>query len=237
MVDTADIARPYSCHLLEFSVLPGGARLGNIYVAGDADELRECVDGDWEEGADGYLILWYGALLHLWTVQHGAIVAGLDLHPYLRTGDARCDLAVARVLDGSDDEERRETVQEVLMAYAEAERPTASGLPVVARMFDLFDRIDADPADSDALAELDRILDLVEGGDPPASYDGVSVEGLHIDWDAVPVPALHEPVLREGRVSVRWGDASLRHRASHLHHSTPTSEGTDFEHGFTEGGG
>lgn len=93
-----DEGPPRSCYLLEFSVLPGGVRLGHVHAGGDLGELLEAFGRDWEEAGEmfGHLVLSYGAVLHLWIVQQGVIVGGIDLHPFLRTGDGRCDWALDR---------------------------------------------------------------------------------------------------------------------------------------------
>ncbi|GAA2422375.1 hypothetical protein GCM10010191_37670 [Actinomadura vinacea] len=85
-----------SCYLLEFSVGPGGSRLGDVYAASDLAALRETFEGRWGDGYDHvipYQLMWYGAVLHLWVVQKGRIVEGFVLRPYLRSGDPACDSA------------------------------------------------------------------------------------------------------------------------------------------------
>lgn len=44
-LDVARSGPPLSCYLLEFSVRPGGARLGDIYAGATLDALRETCGG------------------------------------------------------------------------------------------------------------------------------------------------------------------------------------------------
>lgn len=79
-----------SCYLLEYSVEPGGARHAHLYTHATLDGLRELMGDE----VDPHKILWYRAVLHLWVVQEGRIVQGIDLHPLHTTATpttiARC---------------------------------------------------------------------------------------------------------------------------------------------------
>src|SRR5687767_3565385 len=91
--------RRVSCYLLEFSVGPGGARQGDVHAARDVAALRAAFEGRYDDDDVAYLTLWYGAVLHLWVVGAGGVLAGgFDLHPFLRTGDAGHDATVAAIL-------------------------------------------------------------------------------------------------------------------------------------------
>ncbi len=169
---------PHSCYLLEFSVSPGGARLGDVFVG--------------------------------------------------RTGDDRCDRALARVIAGRD-----AAVNTVLDGY---EFDTVLASPLLTRVFEFQDRIAADADDSEARAELDRILEAAGDGRAPTSYDGVTVEGLGLDWDALAaaVQPLREPILDGGWVGVRWADPGLRHPESYLHVYTDPAEPEDLHLGLND---
>lgn len=237
---------PHSCYLLEFSVSPGGARQGDVHVAPTLDGLRESFERR-ADGADGYLVMQYGAVLHLWIVQQGEIVEGIDLHPFLRTGDARCDEALARVLamsahdrddalfdedddeeghddedrDGEDeddgDEERSGSAERVAALIMEPfDFSPERSLPLLAHAFALHDRSVAD--DAAARAELDRILADAKAEKVPESFDGVTVDGLALGWDALAqvLPPLREPVLATRWVEVRWADGVRKHPETYL---------------------
>ncbi|WP_158642450.1 hypothetical protein [Actinomadura sp. WAC 06369] len=230
---------PHSCYLLEFSVSPGGARQGDVHVAPTLDLLRESFERR-AHGADGYLVMLYGAVLHAWVVQEGEIVQGVDLHPFLRTGDERCDAALARVLalsaddlddyddedeDDEDDEEETEETEEtegdetggiVARILEPYDFSPERSLPLLAHAFDLHERsLDGDAA---ARAELDRILADADAGKAPESFGGVTVDRLALDWEAVAaaLPPLREPVLATKWLGVRWADGAERHPETYL---------------------
>ncbi|MEV5825751.1 hypothetical protein AB0L25_09260 [Spirillospora sp. NPDC052242] len=221
---------PHSCYLLEFSVSPGGARQGHVHAAPTLDLLRESFES-LGGGVDDYLVMLYGAVLHAWVVQEGEIVQGVDLHPFLRTGDERCDAALARVLalraddldDLDEDEDGDEETGEDDGAGRVAARimdpydfdPERS-LPLLAHAFDLHDRGRA--GDAAARAELDRILADAEAGKAPSSHGGVTVDGLALDWDALAgaLPPLREPVLATKWLDVRWADGVRRPAETYL---------------------
>src|SRR5258707_15693766 len=99
--DPAPVAA--SCHILEFSVGPGGARQGGLPAALGPARFSAAFRRRYDADHIAYLVLWYGAILHLWTVRAGVLVAGTDLHPLLRTGDPALDRAVVAVLDAGRD--------------------------------------------------------------------------------------------------------------------------------------
>jgi hypothetical protein len=227
---------PHSCYLLEFSVSPGGARRGDIFVGNTLDEIRECLARrEGFDGVDDYLIIWYGAVLHLWVVQQGSIAEGIDLHHYLRTGDERCDQTLARllVLREDEDSERWDQIEELL---EERDYDCAQALPLLTRVLELQDRIEADTADADAKAELDRILQAAEEKQAPIPFGGVTVEKLSLDWTAIAeaLPPLRDPILSTDRVSVRWADPGLRHRDSYLHVYTDPTEPVALHRGLND---
>lgn len=204
---------PLSCYLLEFSIAPGGARQGDVHVGAGLAALRESMEERWMgDDIDGHLIVWYGALLHLWVAQEGRIVEGFDLHPYLRTGDERCDRTLARLLEIRH---RRGDRWEAAKTVLGGDRfETVAVLPALTRVLDLQDRLETDPGDTEARAALDLLLT-----EPPAADEEMRVSALHLDWAAIgrALPPLRDPLLTDGFVAVRWADAALRHPASYLH--------------------
>lgn len=213
------VATDASCYLLEFSVGPGGARLGDVHAYPDLVGLREGFERrcDWrgEDGVDPYLVMWYGAELTLWVVQHGEIVEGIDLHPFLRSADPRYDATLQEVLDDQD-EDWRELFDLVVEAYLDR---TAAQLPLLARLRAVRAREAAgDEAAADELQEMIDELDAAreEAADPEESEaDGANE--LRLDWDAVATaaPPLQGSPAR-GRFEVRWSPAFPRHNSSYL---------------------
>lgn len=67
--------------------------------------------------------------------------------------------------------------------------------------------------------EIDGLLADAGHERAPASYGGVAVGGLSLDWDALAavLPPLRAPVLTAGRTGVRWARPELRHPESYLH--------------------
>lgn len=221
-----------SCYLLEFSVGPGGARLGDVYAGPTADALRETVRERWADDIDDYLIIWYGAMFHLWVVQEGEIVEGIDLHPYLRTGDEACDRVLARVLTLREKGgERWNQINAALYPY---DFDKAKGLPLLARVLELQDRVEA--GDAGVRAELDQIIEAAGKNEAPDSYGGVSVTGLSLDWDALieDLPPLREPLFTEGRIDVRWARPELRPPDTYLHVYTDPSESESLRLGIND---
>jgi hypothetical protein len=218
-----------SCYVLEFSVAPGGARLVDVHVAGTLAEVRTSLELRClveQYGVDPGLIMEFGALLQLWVVQRGTIVAGIDLRPFLRSGDAEADRAVARLIQvrGRSDPSLRDLyslLEEALLLHS-CEQLRA--LPIIVRIFDLYDR--AGVGDSTAADELDRLAEQFEGEEDDVAEDGAPMLGagepavtrLDLDWDdiAAVAPALQEPVLTEGKVAVRWSTAFSGPSGSYL---------------------
>lgn len=206
-----------SCYLLEFSVSPGGARQGEVYAHGTLDGLRNLIEQrDDPCGIDPYLVMWYGAVLHLWVVRGGVIVEGIDLHPQLRTGDPRFDISLARLLSlREDDDALWSDAQELVGAY---DFESLSALPVLTRLFELHDR-SAGGAEPDAVAELARLRHRIGSGDAPEpASDAPAVERLDLDWDAVAstVAPLAGPLLAVGGVTVTWAPDAVQHPDSYL---------------------
>lgn len=205
----------HSCYLLEFSVGSGGARQGDVFVGTSVADLAAAFADHYDgHGADSYLVMWYGALLRLWVVQEGVIVEGIDLHPYLRTGDARCDRALAETVAARGrGDDLWDVLDEVMDPYV---FDKARALPLLAHVLDLRERSEA--GDADAEARLDRILADAEAEKAPESYDGVTVERLDLDWDAVAAvaPSLGEPVLEADWVRVRWASNDLMQPGTYL---------------------
>jgi hypothetical protein len=209
-----------SCYVLEFSVGPGGARLGDVHVAGTLAEARTSFELHClveQHGVDPGLIMEFGALLQLWVVQRGTIVAGIDLRPFLRSGDAEADRAMARLIQvrgtsGHSLDDLKSLLDEALFLHS-CEQLRA--LPIIARIFDLYDRAGA--GDSTAASELDRLAEQIrverdgfaEGRAPTLGTGESAATRLDLDWDGIAAvaPALQEPVLNEGKVAVRWSTA------------------------------
>lgn len=156
-------------------------------------------------------------MLHLWVVQEGVIVEGADLHPYLRTGHEGCDRTLARVLALREERgERWKEIDAILDPYGFEKAPA---LPLLTRAVELQDRLEAGSGDTAAREELDGLLADAGHERAPASYGGVAVGGLSLDWDALAavLPPLRAPVLTAGRTGVRWAWPELRHPESYLH--------------------
>ncbi|MFC3999754.1 hypothetical protein ACFOVU_27825 [Nocardiopsis sediminis] len=223
-----------SCYLLEFSVSPGGARQGDIHAYTDLKALREGFDE--RNGADPYLIMWYGALLHLWVVQNGEIVQGIDLHPFLRTGDERLDRTLARVLDGGRKEGDDDAWDELFSTVTEDfDWNPAAALPTLAHLYDLRDRAGA--GDEAAKAEIHRLNEAVEDGDDLEEFAEAGPEGLELDWDAIAaaVPALREPLMGPGWLPVAWAKGVRKPRDSYLDIADELRLGfNDLENGDSE---
>ena len=156
---------PKSCYVLEFSVQPGGARLGDVHVHGTLAELRAGFDRRYsvdEFGVDGDLVLWSGAVLYLWAVERGTAVAGIDLRGYLRTGDEVYDQVVRRMLDLDDPglHELGDTFEDVMWV---SDHEPMRAMPTFARLFDLsYIRL---AFNEDGVAELHAGVNDLEGGE------------------------------------------------------------------------
>ena len=90
-----------SAYIVELSVMPGGARRGNLLVCNTLAHVRAILEweftGDPEHAAlAADFVAFYGSVVGVWTVQHGKAVGFLDLHPLLR---ARIDGAAPIKLD------------------------------------------------------------------------------------------------------------------------------------------
>jgi hypothetical protein len=209
--DPAPVAA--SCHILEFSVGPGGARQGDLHAALDPARFEAAFRRRYDADHIAYLVLWYGAILHLWTVRAGVLVAGTDLHPLLRTGDPALDRAVVAILDA----DRDGPVWELFDSLSEiAGFETMTALRVLARILNLRDRAATDPA---AEAELDEALDAIDDGRLPPVPETPATFGL--DWAALTAaaPPLHEPLLGPGETTtVTWADGAAPPSDSYLRH-------------------
>jgi hypothetical protein len=193
-----------SCYVLEHSVEPGGARLADFHVWGNLDDLAASLDR--RGGLDPYLVMWYGIVLRLWVVQNGEALDEIDLRPYLRTGDERCDRTLARVIalrdEASADQDWLEELEDLVDDGAYW---GVNALPLLAELFELRDRISAD--DGSAHDEWAELTDAIAGGDrAPSMADAAAQRPLLLDWAAVAVvaPRLRPPVLTTGQMSVRW---------------------------------
>ncbi|WP_436771208.1 hypothetical protein [Yinghuangia sp. YIM S09857] len=237
--------RQVSCYVLEFSVDHGGSRMADVHAFGDLDALRasferRCARFGEPGGVDAYLVMWYGAVLHLWVVQLGAIVEGIDLHPYLRTGNPRYDEALARLLDiqrqGIEDDEWNGLFDLISQAFA---YDMAAALPLISRVFDLRDRTAA--GDADAPAELASVTaslaDAVESGVAPTSLHGATDVRLVLDWDGIAAiaPTLDKPVLMSDATALRWSLTCPEHLETHLRFARRLHLGlNDLEFGFDQ---
>jgi hypothetical protein len=107
-----------SVYLLEISCAPGGARRGEMYAYSRFEHLRSVLEQEFQSDqprvdmAAG-LAVFYGEILCVWVVQHGKVVQGVDLHPFLvarlrgaapvRLGDRDAVKALkAREFEGDD---------------------------------------------------------------------------------------------------------------------------------------
>lgn len=234
-----------SCYVLEFSVAHGGSRMADAHAFGDLQGLRASFDRRCarfgEFGCvDAYSVMWYGAVLHLWVVQHGVIVDGIDLHPYLRTGNRQYDRALSRLIkvqrQDTDEDGWSSLFDLIGKAFA---YDMGAALPLLSRVFDLRDRAAA--GDADASAELARVTksltEAVESGCTPTSLDKTSGVRLVLDWDAIAAvaPALQNPVLVSGATTVRWSQPCPDHLETHLRFARRLHLGVnDLEFGMDE---
>lgn len=78
------ISNGKSTYVLETSVGPGGSRWAEIHAYSSRDHIKAClVAFCTNEQMQAYHAIWYGAVLAIYTIQRGAVVACLDLHPHL----------------------------------------------------------------------------------------------------------------------------------------------------------
>lgn len=213
--------RPLDCYVLEFSVKPGAARQGEVYVHGGLDGLRELVESVSE--LDAGMLLSYGATLHLWIVRDSAVVEGFDLHPLLSTGTTAYDRVMARIfalsgnrLDASATR-LRSRIEGVLSWHDEEPH---EAFPLLRRVCDLHDR--AETGDANALRELDRIDKGIAEGELP-ELDGPDFDGLTLDWDALLklAPALKHPVAVADVIRVAWAVPATERTHSYLNEPQP----------------
>lgn len=213
-----------SCYLLEYSVGSGGARLADIFAHGTLAGLREQVvqrSGD-PIVIDPYLVMWYGAFLHLWVVRGGRITEGIDLHPLLRTGNPEYDRTLARACavresEDAGDEALWSDIDDIIRGLDwAAER----AFPLITRLFTLHDQAvsgTAEPAAVAARAALAQLREGIADGKLP-DLGGPTVDRISLDWDALTpaVPPIDGPLLAAGRVGVTWADETVQQRDSHL---------------------
>ncbi|GAA4635506.1 hypothetical protein GCM10023196_081270 [Actinoallomurus vinaceus] len=230
-LESEDVAEA-SCYLLEFSVGSGGSRLGDVFVAADLAGVREIFERRYKGATDliPYHVMWYGAVLHLWVVQGGSIVEGIDLRTQLRSGDPACDRTLARVValqERDHDDERAEEIWEDVDAVIEENNwDAAPTLPLLGRVFELHDRIDEDPDGAEtAQDELDAIREAIDEGTLPRP-DGSAPQTLTLDWDAMAAsaPALADPLLASSWVTVAWAGDPIRVKDSYLCHDLRGSD-------------
>ncbi|MCP2164414.1 hypothetical protein [Goodfellowiella coeruleoviolacea] len=208
-----------SCYLLEFSVGGGGARHADVHAYGDLDSVRASLER--RGGVDAYLVLWYGAVLHLWVVRHGAIVEGVDLHPFLRTGDERHDRSVARLLASREGRDGESDVDwpALFDSLCEAcDWDARAALPLLTHLFELHDR--GVSGDAAAAEELAALTESIEEGELPDEFAITPADHscLDLDWAAIgrAVAPLKPPVLGTGEVHVRWAEDCAPHPESFL---------------------
>lgn len=234
-----------SCYVLEFSVEHGLSRMADAHAYGDLDGLRasfdrRCARSGEPACVDAYLVMWYGAVLHLWVVQDGEIVDGIDLHPFLRTGNDQYDGALSRLIEGRRlgiDDGWSSLFELISKAFA---YDMGAALPLLSRVFDLRDRVTA--GDATAAAELARVTESLakateSGGTPAALAEGARIR-IALDWDAIAAvaPALRDPVLVSGATSVRWRAPCPEHLETHLRFARRLHLGVnDLEFGMDEG--
>jgi hypothetical protein len=216
-VDPATRTTPASCHVLEFSVGPGRARQGDLHAALDPARFADAFRRRYDDDHIAYLVLCYGAILHLWTVQAGELTTGVDLHPMLRTGDPRLDRAVTAILAAGQEGEVWELFDRVcrLVGFQ-----TMAAVRVVAHILHLRDRAGSDPA---AEAELDEAMDAIDDGRVPlVSWPGAADPAcFDLDWAALAAaaPPLREPLLRpRQRTPVTWSPGGAPPAGSYLRH-------------------
>ena len=210
----------------------GGSRLGDVHVAADLAGVRKVFERRYEGATDliPYHVMWYGAVLHLWVVQGGSIVEGIDLRAHLRSGDPACYWTLARViaLQGRDrDDERAEEIwDDVDAVIEENDWDAAPTLPLLGRVLALHDRIDEDPDGAETAQEdLDAIREAIDEGTLPRP-DGTAPRTLTLDWDALEAsaPAPADPPLTSPWVSVAWAGDPIRVKDSYLCHDLRQSD-------------
>ena len=233
-----------SCYIFEYSVGPGGARKGDVFVHGDFHKLRESVEEHNGPGCvvDPYLIMWYGTTLHMFVFDQGTLVREFDLHPFLRTGNEVWDRTLARVIGHRESTEPEglaepawKGIDRLLRAY---DFDCQEALPLLTRAFELRDRAVA--GDDAALAEYRQLVaDADEHRRQPSESAGVE---FTLDWDAIEsaVPPLTGPPFTEGWAAVSlppdlWTVFSERQSYLTVDRSVNVHVGwNDLEFGFDE---
>lgn len=220
----ADMSRP-SCYLLEFSVAPGGARQGDVYANGTLAGLRKDFK---DENVDSHLVLAYGAVLHAWSVQHGVLVDGFDLHPFLRTGNDEWDRTLLRLVEmrrGGRDARTHTRWDDVERFIEGFEFDSAKSLPALTEVFRRCDEGDARP-----LGRLAEISQNALPSAPPVS--------LSLDWPAIAqhLPELKPPILTKGWFELTLAPGVRKSaQGSYLSRGTELHEGwNDLEGGYDE---
>lgn len=132
-----------STYVLETSVGPGGSRWAEIHAYTSRDHIKACLTAFCKnDQMQAYHAIWYGAVLVIYTIQRGAVVACLDLHPHLF---ARLDDTGPLPL----------TETKTLCALVRARRPQSSEAPAPADEDEELDPLD-DWDDSD-VATFDSV--------------------------------------------------------------------------------
>lgn len=75
--------RPKSFYHLNFSVVPGGARMDGHYIRATLEEIKRDLEEELARGINLYLLCWYGATLRLEASRAGQLVKAIGLHPFL----------------------------------------------------------------------------------------------------------------------------------------------------------
>ena len=171
--------------------------MGDVHVYGTLAEIRAGFDRRYlveEHGVDGHLVLFYGAILHLWAVERGTAVAGIDLTRYLRTGDSAHDRVVARLLDPTDPAVNAlsDAFEDLLWSI---DHEPMRGMATFARLFELYD--------SGAVEELQELTGRLKGERPRLSDHHPR---LALDWAAIEadLPVPRGPALTTGEVTIVW---------------------------------
>lgn len=73
-----------SFYALEMSVDPGGARMWDVHVQDDLEEIRPILDGALTTSNFLYLLAWYGTRIELLTFHAGKEVQRVNLLPHIR---------------------------------------------------------------------------------------------------------------------------------------------------------
>ena len=217
-----------NCYLLEFSVGGGGSRIGDVHAVPDLGAARESFEGHWGDSLDdvlAYHVMWYGAVLHLWVVRQGAITEGFDLRPCLRSGDAACDRTLARIISlqerAPDDERAEEIWDDADSVMDGAAFDCAPTLPLLGRVLELHDRIDAAPGSPAAVRAEKELEEFRDADHEPLEgwpADDAGPRSLRLDWDALAAvtPSLEKPFVSSDWMELRWADEPIHVKDSHV---------------------